>query len=81
MNNLQEEIYNIIAMTSEMDTPADVMYNISKFIKNIDHIDYKDYLESDEFKRWLNNNEEFIKSWKNINTFVLMMIEKEKDYL
>jgi len=81
MNNLQEEIYSIIAMTNEMDTPADVMYNISKFIKNIDHVDYKDYLESDEFKQWLDNNEEFIKSWKNINTFVLMMIEKEKDYL
>jgi hypothetical protein len=81
MNNLQEEIYNIIAMTNEMDTPADIMYSISKFIKNIDHVDYKDYLESDEFKQWLDNNEEFIKSWKNINTFVLMMIEKEKDYL
>lgn len=68
-------------MTNEMDTPADVMYNISKFIKTIDNIDYKDYLNSDEFKQWLNNDQEFIKSWKNINSFILMMIEKEKDYL
>jgi len=81
MNTVQEKIYNIIASSHELDTPADIMYNINNFLKDLDGINYRDYLDSDEFKNWLSNKEEFLDSWKKISTFMLLMIEKEKDYL
>lgn len=71
IKKLKQDIETAFTLINDLDQPLDAMHNISEAIERFDGVSVNDWIDSDQYKKWESDYEEFHRSWKNVLGYMI----------